>query len=66
MVEVDRVPEVDRLQLLQGGRGVAERLVEVDRLDPGSRASGMMPENGRSVAARVAATGSTPWVTERR
>src|SRR5207245_1819189 len=35
VVEVDRVAEVDVLQLVQDGAGVAQRPVQVDGVDPG-------------------------------
>src|SRR5690606_8658994 len=40
VVEVDGVPEVDVLQLVQGGRGVQQGPVEVDPVDAGGEVVG--------------------------
>lgn len=66
VVEVDRVTQIDLVQLVQHRAGVVERAVEVDPVDEGERASTETPVNGRSVVASLAATRSTPSVTERR
>ncbi|GDY65410.1 hypothetical protein SAV14893_048030 [Streptomyces avermitilis] len=66
VVEVDGVAEVDLFQLVEDRGGVVQRAVEVDPLDPGARASTVMPVNGLAVVASLAATRSIPSVTERR
>lgn len=63
MVEVDGVAEVDLAQLVEGRGGVAQRPVEVDRVDEGESSPTPIPLKGRSVAASVAATRSTPAET---